>query len=287
MKLGDLTWPDIAKLDRDLVAIYPVAATEQHGLHLPFLTDAILCEAVTNRIESAIPDQTLLLPVQWFGASSHHLGMAGTLTAEMSTHIALLAEPLRCLLQHGFRRMFVINGHGGNVDTMHIALRQLAMEFPHALLCGASYWDFADTEIRQTLTGTRRSVGHACEFETSIMMHLKPALVKKTERRDDDVRSLPPALGKAFVPLDMKRQTQHGAAGQPSLASAKKGARLMEQVVKGAIKAVTAARELQLPDTNASCHTQRLSGSLQKSTADATQLRRRRHLKMPGRNRVR
>ena len=101
MKLADLTWPDVAKLTRDVVVVYPIGALEQHSRHLPFFTDAILCGAVADRVEAALPNEVLLLPVQWLGASTHHLGMAGTLSAENETHIKLIAEPMRCLLRHG------------------------------------------------------------------------------------------------------------------------------------------------------------------------------------------
>src|SRR5689334_15128378 len=110
MKLAEMTWPEVEKLNRDVVVVYPIAALEQHSHHLPFFTDSILCDGVASRLESALPEDVLLLPVQWLGASAHHLGMAGSLTAESDTYLKLLCEPLRCLLRHGFRRVLIING---------------------------------------------------------------------------------------------------------------------------------------------------------------------------------
>ncbi len=247
MLLAHLTWPEAEKLDRDLVVVFPIGALEQHSRHLPFFTDSLLCEAIAARLEQAVPGDTLLLPLQWLGASAHHLGMVGTLTATPETYLHVLCEPLRCLLSRGFRRIFVLNGHGGNTDTLHLALRQLAREFPQALLCGASYWDLAPKEIASLLQGSSKEVGHACEFETSLMLHLCPELVRKSEIADDALRSRPEALRDVYIPLDMKCQTRHGGHGQATLASATKGKALLDLVLTSLTAAVQAARTEVLP----------------------------------------
>jgi len=247
MKLAELTWPDVAALDRDIVILYPIAALEQHSRHLPFFTDSILCDAVASRVEAGLPQDVLLLPLQWLGASAHHLGMAGTLTAEFETCHRLLCEPLRCLLRHGFKRVLILNGHGGNIDTLHLALRQLAAEFPTALLSGASYWDAAAKEIAALLDGKRKSVGHACEMETSMMLYLRPGLVRVNNIYDDDLLAQNEALGALYIPLDMKRQTDHGGVGQASLATAEKGKAILEAVIHNTIQATAALRAHPLP----------------------------------------
>jgi creatinine amidohydrolase len=243
MKLAELTWPEVEKLDRDIVVIYPIAALEQHSRHLPFFTDSILCDAVVNRLEAALKNDVLVLPLQWLGASEHHLGMAGTLTAVADTHLKIIAEPLRCLLKAGFKRVLIINGHGGNTDGFHLALRQLAVEFPTALLSGASYWDFAPKEIATLLEGKYKHVGHACEFETAMMLNVRPELVRMAEIADGgELLSANDALRSVFMPLDMKRQTRQGGTGYPSLATAEKGRLLMDVVVAKGIEVIKALR---------------------------------------------
>jgi creatinine amidohydrolase len=246
MKLAELTWPDVENLDRDLVIVYPIAALEQHSRHLPFFTDSILCEAVVDRLESSLKRDILLLPLQWLGASEHHLGMAGTLTALVETHLKIIAEPLRCLLKAGFKRVLIVNGHGGNIDGFHLALRQLAMEFSAAILAGVSYWDFSTKEIAAVLEGDLKHVGHACEFETSLMLYLRPELVRKPEISDDGLRDASDALRNVYRPLDMKRQTRQGGTGFPSLATAEKGKLLLDTIVSQGMEAVKALR-LELP----------------------------------------
>jgi creatinine amidohydrolase len=246
MKLAELTWPEAASLDRDTVIVDPIAALEQHSHHLPFFTDTILCEAVAARVEALTSQSTLFLPVQWLGASSHHLGMAGSLTAENETYLRMIAEPLRCLLRHGFKRIFILNGHGGNVDAFHLSLRQLALEFPDALLAGASYWDVCETETAAILEGKRKTVGHACEFETSLMLHIRPELVRRDKISDSDMLPGAPSWPGVYVPLDMKRQTDHGGTGEPSLATAKKGEKLLEAIVKNLVSIINDFRVKKL-----------------------------------------
>ena len=242
MKLAELTWPEVEKLDRNIVVAYPIAALEQHGRHLPFFTDSILCDGVANQLEAALKNDILLLPVQWLGASEHHLGMAGTLTAMAETHLKIITEPVRCLLNAGFKRVFILNGHGGNIDGFHLALRQLAIEFPTAILGGASYWDFAPKEIADILEGDFKHVGHACEFETSLMLHLRPELVRKSEIVDGGHSNIPGTLRDIYIPLDMKRQTRDGGSGFPSLATVEKGKLLLDAIVVRGTEVVKALR---------------------------------------------
>jgi creatinine amidohydrolase len=247
MKLAELTWPEVEVLARETVLVFPVGSLEQHSRHLPFFTDSILCDAVADRIETALREDILLLPLQWLGASEHHLGMAGSLTAVAETHLRIIIEPLRCLLKAGFKRIFIINGHGGNIDGYHLALRQLATEFPTAFLSGASYWDFAPKEIANILEGDFKQVAHACEFETSLMMHLRPELVRKAQIADEGLIKMPDALHGIYIPLDMKRQTRQGGTGFPSLATAEKGKLLLETIVAKGTEAIRAIRTAPLP----------------------------------------
>jgi len=243
MKLADLTWPDVAKLKRDVVVVYPIGALEQHSRHLPFFTDAILCGAVAERVEAALPDDVLLLPVQWLGASTHHLGMAGTLSAENETHIKLIAEPMRCLLRHGFKRQFVLNGHGGNKDGFHLALRQLIMEFPDAQLCGANYWDVAAEEIAEIVEGPMKGIGHACEAETAMMLAVRPDLVRHNAIRNDLLGTRQPkALRGVYVAPDVKAQTKHGGMGYAELATTEKGKLLLDAIVARVVEVIRKMR---------------------------------------------
>ena len=120
IKLAELTWPSVETLDREIVVVCPIAAMEQPSRHLHFFTDSILCKGVVAPLEAVLPNDTLLFPIQWLGASAHHLAMAGTLTTKVDTYLRLLCEPLRCLLPYQFRRVNSVTGHGGSIDGFHI-----------------------------------------------------------------------------------------------------------------------------------------------------------------------
>jgi creatinine amidohydrolase len=244
MHFAHMTAPEIRALDPDrTLVVAPIAACEQHSDHLPVITDTVLVGAVADGLEANRPDRILVLPVQWLGASEHHLPFGGTLTATLPTYEQMLIEILTPPLRAGFRRVMLLNGHGGNIDPLHVALRRLDVMFPEAVLTGAAYWELAAEELAGLCEGPRKSVGHACEVETSMMMHLRPELVRADRIRDDPSPvAFPPAL---FHALDFRRRTDHGAVGYPSFASAEKGERMLAAIVSSVTGAADAV--LQAP----------------------------------------
>src|SRR6516162_8915605 len=148
MKFSEMTWPLLREVPREQTLILaPIAACEQHSRHLPTYTDTLLVTAVAEGVEERLPRQVLLLPTLWFGASSHHLRFGATLSAEVDTHITMLCDLLVPLLEDGYQRILVLNGHGGNIDTMHVALRRLQPRYPNRLVTAASYWELAEKEL--------------------------------------------------------------------------------------------------------------------------------------------
>jgi len=231
MRFAEMTAPQIAALDRDrTVVVAPLAAVEQHSRHLPVSTDAILVAAVADGLERARPESVLLLPVLWLGASDHHLPFGGTLTASLPVYENMLVELLTPPLRAGFRRAMYLNGHGGNVDPLRIALRRLSNTFPDAILTGAAYWTLALDELAALCRGPRKIMGHACEIETSMVMHLRPDLVRE-HLIEDDPATTPESLSGLTWARDFARMTDHGAEGHPSFATAESGRAMLEAVV--------------------------------------------------------
>jgi len=247
MRFAEMTAPEVRALagDRTLI-VAPIAACEQHAGHLPVFTDSILVGAVADRLERGLADRVLLLPVLWLGASAHHLPFGGTLTAGLTTYVDLLVDLLTPLLRGGFRRALLLNGHGGNDDPMRVALRRLDLEFPDAILAGSAYWDLAAAEIAGLCAGPLKRVGHACEVETSMMLHLRPDLVRAGSIRDDP-DAAPAALGGLFWARDFARKTDHGAVGHPEAADADRGRMMLDAVVEKVTAACAALLELPLP----------------------------------------
>jgi creatinine amidohydrolase len=231
MKFHEMTSAQIAAANRDqTLLILPIAAVEQHGPHLPTGTDTIICDAIANAVEARAPETIILLPTLWLGASAHHLRFGATLDADLDIYIKLLQEIVRQPLLDGFSRLMLLNGHGGNIDPLRVALRQLQTDFPDALLTGAPYWSMAEEDIANAMDGADKSVGHACEFETSMIMHLRPELVD-TDKLADQSGWLPDVLDGLFICRDLKQRTKAGATGRPDLATPEKGAALFKAIV--------------------------------------------------------
>ena len=126
MILGELNWLDFKALDKGkLVAVYAIASFEQHGHHLPFLTDTMETDEIVRRLDSRLPDDVVCLPTQWLGYSHHHRRYPGSLTATSDTHINLVVETIGCLIESGLPNVLVINGHGGNKANLRVALQKL------------------------------------------------------------------------------------------------------------------------------------------------------------------
>jgi creatinine amidohydrolase len=247
MIFAELTAPEIRALPRDsTLIIAPIAAMEQHGPHLPVSTDTILSGAVAEGVEKALGEKALVLPVLWLGASDHHLPFGGTLTSPLPTYEQILVDLLTPLLREGFRRVLILNGHGGNIDPLRVALRRLDVEFPRAILTGAAYWDLAADELAALCLGARKEMGHACEIETSMVLHLRPDLVR-LDRIRDDPDDTPPGLGGLSWPRDFARRTDHGVVGHPESADRGRGRLMLEAAVAKVAEVARFVLELPLP----------------------------------------
>jgi len=247
MKFSEMTWPRLRQVPRENTLILaPIAACEQHSRHLPTITDTLLVTAVAEGAEQRLPEQVLLLPTQWLGASSHHLRFGATLSAEVDTHVTMLCDLLTPLLEDGYLRFLILNGHGGNIDTMHLALRRLQPRFPDRVLGASSYWELAERELARLAEGPRRFMGHACEFETSMVLALRPDLVRQDEIRDDPPRD-DPVLRGLYLAGDMKQQTDHGAVGYPENANADKGRAFLAAAIDRTVQVVQALLARPIP----------------------------------------
>jgi creatinine amidohydrolase len=247
VKFHEMTSPQLRQVARErTLLLAPIAACEQHSRHLPTITDTVLVTAVADGVESRLAGQVLQLPTLWFGASAHHLRFGATLSAEVDTHVTMLCDLLGPLLEDGYLRLLVLNGHGGNVDTMHVALRRLQPHYPDRILAAASYWELAEKELAALAGGPRKVMGHACEFETALMLALRPELVRRDEIADDPPRD-DPALRGLYLAEDMKQRTDHGAVGYPSLATAEKGRAFLAAAVERTAEVAQALLKRPLP----------------------------------------
>ena len=242
-----MTFPELRQAPRGAtLVVAPIAAVEQHSRHLAVLTDTVLVTGVAEGVERRLPESVVLLPTLWFGASHHHLRFGATLSASADVHIDMLCDLLTSLLDDGWQRLLLLNGHGGNIDTMQTALRRLQPRYRDRILSAASYWDLAAAELAALAEGPRKTMGHACEFETSMMLALRPDLVRRDQVRDDPPREDPTLRG-LYLAEDMKQRTDHGAVGYPELATAEKGRAFLQAAIDRTTDVAQALLKRPLP----------------------------------------
>jgi creatinine amidohydrolase len=247
MRFHEMTFPELRQVLRaKTLVLAPIAACEQHSHHLPTFTDTILVTGVADGVEKRLPDKVLQLPTLWLGASAHHLRFGATLSADVDTHVDILCNLIVPLLDDGHERVLILNGHGGNIDTMQMALRRLQPRFRTKQLTAASYWDLAAAELAALVEGPRKNMGHACEFETSMVMALRPELVRKDRIKNDPPISEPVLRG-LYIGEDMHQRTQRGAVGYPELASPEKGHKFLQAAIDRTVEVVEALLQRPLP----------------------------------------
>ena len=179
MQLADLKWTDVKALSPDTPVVFPVAAHEQHGHHMPLHTDSLLLGEIVQHAEEHVGSDILFAPLQWLGNSHHHMDFPGTMSAEPRTYLDMLTSNLKNFIKHGFKRLVLLNGHGGNMvpgSQVVFELRQKLRDRHDLLLLSTTYWDNGQpTELRDDFVQTQ--MGHAGEWETSMMLIIRPELV--------------------------------------------------------------------------------------------------------------
>ncbi len=228
MKLAHLTWPEVEALPRDIVVVIPTGSLEQHGPHLPLFTDSILATAVAEASEAALPHEVLLTPTLWLGASGHHLAFAGTLSASFEAYMGAIESVVDSLEPHGFLKFFIVNGHGGNSEPNGVVMRKLKQKYPHLVLGHSGYFAPIAAEVAGVMEGPAKEIRHACEAEASLMMHVRPELVRHDKLRDDGLAPEPPVFGMIHTFDEM---TEQGSLGYATLATPDKGKVVFEAAV--------------------------------------------------------
>ncbi|MBV9522037.1 MAG: creatininase family protein, partial [Alphaproteobacteria bacterium] len=221
-----------ALAQRDAVVIVPIGSIEQHGPHLPTQVDTLLVGEIARRAARQVAATTpvVVVPTVWSGLAEHHISLGGTLSLDLATFLALLRCICRSLVRQGFRRIFLLNGHGGNIAALTVAVNEMAVEL-EAPIAAASYWPLAAEAFVQILE-RQETVRHACEAETSMMLALAPQLVdmsRAAEAVGPTGREVSEVVGSDAVHRwrSFKSRTSHGAIGDPRTANPEKGERLL------------------------------------------------------------
>ncbi len=231
---------DTADKDGSILAL-PVGSIEQHGEHLPVMTDTLLANSVTTksaeRVASKIP--VTVAPPFWSGYSPHHLSLGGTLTGEFSTLLDLLCDIAETGLENGFDALLLVNGHGGNTPLINAAVSEIGSAHPDVEILGLTYFELIADLVETVRKSGVGGMAHGGEFETSLMMYLYPKLVDTDnmaatywnehyeQSGDDLVVSGPVSVYRPF-----EQYSETGAIGAPEVANADTGEQLFDGVTE-------------------------------------------------------
>jgi creatinine amidohydrolase len=228
----------------DSVVILPVAALEQHGPHLPTMVDTRLCSACAKQgaeLAAAQGTRAVVLPCVWTGMSDHHLPFGGTVSLPFDAFRAVLLGIARSVRASGFRKLFILNGHGGNIFALPTIIHEAA-SIEGLRVAGGTYWFLAEDAIGKILED-QTGVRHACEAETSAMMAVEPGLVRQ-DRLAGAFGADPPRVqggmsDPVFVWRDFAERSTSGVIGDARRATPEKGERLLAATA-GALAAAIA-----------------------------------------------
>lgn len=187
-----LSWPQIkesvARSPQPVVAI-PFGAVEDHGLHLPLSTDNDILEGILKEAALRSDGDLLIMPTIPYGLDEHHMDFPGTISIEMETCLAYVAQTAISVARHGFKHILIVNGHGSNQSIADLAARKCVLAT--GMVCGNTTINAA---INPTLAadvidrhrkGGYGSIAHAGEFETAMMLYLLPETVDMSKAERD------------------------------------------------------------------------------------------------------
>lgn len=235
------------------VVVLPLGSLEQHGHHLPMLTDSMIGGEIARRAELELGNEALFLPTLWVGASDHHKAFSGTVSISNSVYIDILVDIIESLITSGFRKIFLLNAHGGNITPGRMAIYDVQLrhaDLPDLFLAFSSWWTIAADQIAAIEALDQKIVTHACELETSMILLLRPELVSLEAARGTSITFesafyVPDfsSASRVDIPRTFDQVSVTGAFGHPELATAEKGEKLFSTAVK---QVVAFVREFQL-----------------------------------------
>lgn len=236
------------------IAVLPTAAIEQHGPHLPTGTDTMIMQGMLHAFKAACPDELdpWILPIQSVGKSNEHLWAAGTLTLTATTALNAWTEIGLSVARAGFRKIVIINSHGGNLDLISILSRELRVQA--GMLAVKCQWNsFGHPEYVYSEYEQQFGI-HGGDVETSLMLNFRPECVDMSKAVDflssAETDPIPPIgpVSRGWIAADLNAD---GTVGEASKATAEKGKLSTEHQVAGFIELLKKVRDMDVPVANA------------------------------------
>lgn len=257
---GEMSREQIRRCAPETTLVIPVAAVEQHGPDLPVTVDVLACQAVAHGAATIAGAEVsvTVAPIVAYGYSPHHLPYPGVLSLQVETLLAVLRDLGESAYTSGFRRVFYLNGHGGNDEIIRLAAREISNR--HAMLAGAaSYWTLALAALRELPETQGMPVpGHAGDFEAALVAALRPELIDATRPAPakGEARAVTlPANVPAFAQPDHSMERIGGYTDRSSAPSAALGQTLLTTVQREVARALVAFhRAWPSPNTTDHAH---------------------------------
>jgi len=242
LELDRLAWPEVKtqiQAGRDTV-VMALGATEQHGLHMPLATDALIGDRLARVVAERLG--AFLAPTLRIGCSQHHVGFAGTMSLNEETYHAVIADLVRSLLSGGFARIVLLPTHGGNFAPLAGAVAKLEEhERAHVIALTDLGVLFEVAQIGEREFGVPLGEGglHAGEWETSLMLAIHPELVRMDGAEAGFTGDLQEAVAAMFAG-GVASISANGAIGDPSQSSAGHGERYWSSVIELVLEQIKA-----------------------------------------------
>ncbi len=248
---ADRRAPDFKGIDPNTaIAILPTAAVEQHGPHLPCGTDTMIMRGMLDAFKSVCPESLdpWILPIQSVGKSNEHLWAPGTLTLCAATALSAWTEIGLSVARAGFKKIVIVNSHGGNLDLNSILSRELRVQA--GMLAVKCQWgSFGYPE--GLYTENERQFGiHGGDVETSMMLNFRPDTVDMSQaanfRSSAEADLVPPigSISRGWIAADLNTE---GTVGDASLATASKGVQTTEHQIGGFIELLHKVVDMPVP----------------------------------------
>jgi creatinine amidohydrolase len=215
--------------------ILPLGSLENHGWHLPFGTDALTAYLVALDIAARLPKTVVLPPVN-YGMSEHYKSFSFTVSLQFETETAIIRDILESVYREGIRKVFIMNGHDGNIAPIEMAARTAKVAHPDFKIVSLdAWWKMVGDVLPSDFFEVWNGLGHAGEGETSICLALFPELCEPSKAAGV-VPHLPPHVD---VKWTFNELTNVGASGDPTKATLEKGKKMRETLVDTVVGILT------------------------------------------------